>query len=77
MWLFFFFFFNAETSSPLWSMPLPRWNPCFPLVTVFLHTFYSATDVQSPAPPPQAVIRLKGLDSRPRMVSSLTQISYI
>lgn len=50
MWHFFFFFFNAETSNPLWSMPLPRWNPCFPLVTVFLHTFYSAIDMQSPAP---------------------------
>ena len=58
MWHFYVFFFcfvlffvfNAETSNPLWSMPLPRWTPCFPLVTVFLHTFYSAIDVQSPVP---------------------------
>lgn len=54
MWHFYvFFFLNAETSIPLWSMPLPRWNPCFPLVTVFLHTFHSAIDAQSPVPHPK------------------------
>ena len=46
-------------------------EPLLPTGTVFLNTFYSDIDVLTP----RALIRLRGLDSRPRMVSNLPHIS--
>lgn len=64
-WRCFCFCFNAEACSPIWSMPLPRWNPCFPPVLYFCPRF-SVTDLT----PPRSPERLKGPNSRPRKVSS-------
>ena len=42
--------FNAEASNPIWSMPLPRWNPCFPLVLYFFPRFTVTLVCTSPEP---------------------------
>lgn len=45
-----FYFFSAEASYPIWSMSLPRWNPCFPLVLYFFPRFTASLTGPSPEP---------------------------